>query len=134
MFLNNFKKCLTSNLIAVCGYIIFVLSSYFLFISNPKASVLDKMYPDGDLLNHAYNDAIIPYVANLTIIYYLILFLLLILIVELYLHHKNKIKYLKIFEKKSKIKEILFWIGYLLIPFPAYIFFIALVWLLLSLN
>lgn len=133
MFLNYLKKCITTNLISICGYIILLFSLYFLFVTLPMGKKLDILADDNIIFYNTYSIAVFPYITKYLFVILLIVILFILFFIELHLLKKNKIKYLNIFEKNSFIKNMVFWLGYALIPFPIYIFLGGMAWLLLDL-
>lgn len=115
MSLENFKKCISTNLISLCGYLIAILTIYFLLTSNQFTHVL----ANGQDPIFASYAVTFTFLLILKIIYIAILVLFFVFIVENDLD-EEKYKYPKFLTSRNKFSNFLFWLGYVLIPFPFY--------------
>jgi len=132
MFLDKFRKYIIANIISLFGYIILIFSLKFLFIDNKITKIFDTLYFNGDLFNYSYEISVIPYLISLTIIFCIIIFLVILLLLEIFL--QKRIKFMSSLEKYFIYKPFVFWLGYSLIPLPLLLFFIGLITLFLSLQ
>lgn len=124
---DNFKNCITSNLISLFGYLIFISSVIFIFGILPTYNSIE--------VNHQYvfTESEIAFYTYLLVILIIYLFLFLLFIgyfFESYFKNSGKIKTLKILETFNKQKTILFWLGYFFIFTPIYYLAGMFIWFL----
>ena len=126
----NFKNCITTNLISLFGYLIFISYLFFEFKILPKYRAIE--------INHreVFSTAEIAFYNFMFIILAIYIFFFILFIcyfIERYLQNSGKIKILKILENFNKPKTIIFWLGYFLVFFPIYHYLISLIWLFIAL-
>lgn len=114
---SNIKKCITTNLISLFGYLIFISTLIFLFFILPKYETIE--------INHreVFSAADIVFFNFLFVIFCVYIFLFILFLcyfIERYLQKSGKLKVLKIFKNFDKTKTIIFWLGYFLIFSPIY--------------
>ena len=127
---DNFKNCITTNLISLFGYLIFIGTNIFFEWFYPNYVEYEKTHK-----NMAYlSDTLFYNYPLIVCCVYILLFILFICYyIERYLQDIGKIKTLKILENFNKPKTIIFWLGYFLIFTPIYYFIIAVIWLFIVL-
>jgi len=126
----NFKNCITTNLISLFGYLIFIASIIFIFGIYPKCITYE--------INHenASSVADIAFFSFMFVNFCIYIFLFILFIcyfIEKHLQNSGKIKPLKILENFNKPKTIVFWLGYFLIFSPIYYILVLLIWLFIAL-
>jgi len=134
----NFKNCITTNLISLFGYLIFIASVIVLFGILPKYMAIEIANKE---ISSATSD--MAYFSFMFVIYnftfiifciYIFLFILFIgYFIERHLQNSGRIKPLKILENFNKPKTIIFWLGYFLVFFPIYHYLISFIWLFIAL-
>ncbi|MBR1907563.1 hypothetical protein IJ818_01350 [bacterium] len=121
----NFKNCITTNLISIFGYLIFIASVIVLFGILPKymAIEIDNKEVSSAAADMAYFSFMFV-ISNFIFIIFCIYILLFILFIsyffERHLQNSGEIKPLKFLENFNRPKTIAFWLGYFLIFFPIY--------------
>ncbi len=127
----NFKNCVTTNLISLFGYLIFIASVIFLLIIYPKCLNYQIKYKTA-----AHSIADTAFFCFMFIIFCIYIFLFILFIcyfIERHLQNSGRIKPLKILENFNKPKTIVFWLGYFLIFSPIYYILVLLIWLFIAL-
>lgn len=114
---DNFKNCITSNLISLFGYLIFIASVIFIFGVLP---IYNSMEVDHRYVFTESEIAFYTYLLVILAIYFFLFLLFIGYFIESYFKDLGKIKTLKFLETFNKRKTILFWLGYFFVFTPIY--------------